>query len=172
MPKIKHVELRYQILNKCFRNRYREYTIEDLVNECNKVLRANDRPEVSKRTIQNDINTLEADYGIMLDENLKRGRQRLYRYRDTSYSLPLFRMNDQERNKIQDAIRVLEDFEGDPMYEWARSLLIQVGAGLFDEDTSSVVSFQCNPDLEGLMHFSKMLAKDIHVMSEKYPDER
>ena len=74
-----------------------------------------DKQEVSKRTIQNDINTLEADYGIMLDEKLKRGRQRPYRYRDTTYTLPLFRMNDQERNKIQDAISVLEDFEGDPM---------------------------------------------------------
>ena len=38
----------------------------------------------TKRTIQNDINILEADYGIMLDEKLKRGRQRLYRYRDTT----------------------------------------------------------------------------------------
>ena len=172
MPVDKQVLLRYKVLNRCFRNQFREFTIDDLVDECNAALRKADKPDVSKRTIQNDINTLEADYGIMLNENLKRGRQRLYRYSDTTYTLPLFRMNDKERNKIQDAIRVLEDFEGDPMYEWARSLLIQVGAGLFDEDTSSVVSFQCNPDLEGLMHFSKMLAKDIHVMSEKYPDER
>lgn len=157
MPVDKQVLLRYKVLNRCFRNQFREFTIDDLVDECNAALRKADKPDVSKRTIQNDINTLEADYGIMLNENLKRGRQRLYRYRDTSYTLPLFRMNDQERNKIQDAIRVLEGFEGDPMYEWARSLLIQVGAGLFDEDTSSVVSFQSNPDLEGLTHFSKLL---------------
>ena len=157
MPVDKQVLLRYKVLNRCFRNQFREFTIDDLVDECNAALRKADKPDVSKRTIQNDINTLEADYGIMLNENLKRGRQRLYRYSDTTYTLPLFRMNDKERNKIQDAIRVLEDFEGDPMYEWARSLLIQVGAGLFDEDTSSVVSFQSNPDLEGLVHFSKLL---------------
>ncbi len=53
--------LRYQVLNKCFRNRYREYTIDDLVDECNKALRKIDKPDVSKRTIQNDINILEAD---------------------------------------------------------------------------------------------------------------
>ena len=47
MPKVKHVELRYQILNRCFRNRYREYT------------------------------------------------------------LPQFHINDEERNKIEDAIYVL-----------------------------------------------------------------
>ena len=47
MPKVKHVELRYQILNRCFRNRYRDYT------------------------------------------------------------LPQFHINDEERNKIEDAIYVL-----------------------------------------------------------------
>ena len=108
MPKVKHVELRYQILNRCFRNRYREYTIEDLVNECNKVLRANDRPEVSKRTIQHDIEELQcAPYYIRLNDNLKRGKQRLYRYVDTDYTLPQFHINDEERNKIEDAIYVL-----------------------------------------------------------------
>ena len=157
MPVDKQVLLRYKILNRCFRNRYKEYTIDDLVDACNDALRKADKQDFSKRTIQNDINTLEADYGIMLDEKLKRGRQRLYRYRDTSYSLPFLRMNDEERNKIQDAIRVLEDFEGDPLYDWARTLLMQVGGGMFNVDTSSVVSFQSNPDLKGLNLFGKLL---------------
>ena len=77
MPVDKQVLLRYQVLNKCFRNRYREYTIDDLVDECNKALRHMDKPDVSKRTIQNDINTLEADYHIILNENLRQGRKRL-----------------------------------------------------------------------------------------------
>ncbi len=90
MPVDKQVLLRYKVLNRCFRNQFREFTIDDLVDECNVALRKADKPDVSKRTIQNDINTLEADYGIMLNENLKRGRQRLYRYSDTTYTLPLF----------------------------------------------------------------------------------
>ena len=157
MPVDKQVLLRYKVLNRCFRNKFREYTIDDLVDACNEALRKADKQDVSKRTIQNDINTLEADYGIMLDEKLKRGRQRLYRYRDTSYSLPIIRMNDAERNKIQDAIRVLEDFEGEPLYDWTRTLLMQVGGGMFDEKSSSVVSFQSNPDLKGLELFGKLL---------------
>ena len=156
MPVDKQVLLRYQVLNRCFRNRFREFTIDDLVEECNKALRKADKPDVSKRTIQNDINTLEADYGIQLNENLKRGRQRLYRYRDTDYTLPLFRINDQERHKLQDAIRVLRDFEGEPMYDWARTLLMQIEGGLFDNETTPVVSFQTNPDYTGLTHFAKL----------------
>lgn len=120
-------------------------------------MRRIDRADVSKRTVQNDINTLEADYHIVLNENLRQGRKRLYRYADTDYSLPLFRMNDRERNKIQDAIRVLEGFEGEPLYDWVRTILMQIEGGLFDEDASPVVSFQSNLDLKGLDHFSKLL---------------
>lgn len=136
MPVDKQVLLRYQVLNKCFRNRYREYTIDDLVDECNKALRRIDKPDISKRTIQNDINILEADYGIILNEKLKRGRQRLYRYADTSYTIPLYRIDDEERNKIEDAIYVLKQFEGEPLYDWVRTILMQIEGGMFEEDAS------------------------------------
>ena len=157
MPVDKQVLLRYQVLNKCFRSRYREYTIEDLLDECNKALRSQDKPEVSKRTIQNDITTLETDYGIRLQENLKRGRQRLYRYYDLDYSLPLIRIDDEERNKIQAAIDVLEDFEGEPLYDWTRSFLMQVESGLLNDSPSPLVTFQSNPDLKGISHFPNLL---------------
>lgn len=157
MPVDKQVLLRYQVLNKCFRNRYREYTIDDLVDECNKALRRLDKPDVSKRTVQNDINTLEADYHIVLNENLRQGRKRIYRYVDTDYSMPLIRMNDEERNKIEEAIYVLRQFEGEPIYDWVRTILMQIEGGLFDGESSPVVSFQSNPDLKGLDLFGKLL---------------
>ena len=161
MPVDRQVHLRYQVLNRCFRNRFREYTIEDLVEECSKaMLKEFDMVcGVSKRTVQTDIANLQMPpYNIRLNENLKRGRQKLYRYLDTDYTLPQYRMNDKERNKIQDAIRVLEGFEGEPFYDWARSFLMQVESGMFDEDSSSLVSFQSNPDLKGQHHFEKLLS--------------
>ena len=157
MPVDKQVLLRYQVLNKCFRNRYREYTIDDLVDECNKALRKLDKPKVSKRTVQNDIVNMEIDYGIRLNEKLRKGRQRIYRYVNTDFSIQLVRMNDKERHKIQDAIYVLRDFEGEPLYDWARAFLMQIEGGLFSEDNTPVVSFQTNPDLKGISHFSELL---------------
>lgn len=170
MPVDKQVMLRYQVLNKCFRNRFREYTKYDLTDECNKALRSVDKQDVSVRTILNDINNLEADYGIRLLENFRKGNKRLYRYVDTDYSLPLFRINDTERHKLQDAIYVLERFEGEPMYDWARTLLMQIEGGLFDDESTSVVSFQSNPDLKGINLFGKLLQAIIkkRVLKIKY----
>ena len=112
---------------------------------------------MSKRTVQNDIARLEAEFGIRLDRKLWKGRQRIYRYYDTCYSLPLFRMNDKERNKIEDAICVLKEFEGEPLYDWARTLLMQIEGGLLNENSSPVVSFQSNPDLKGISYFFGLL---------------
>lgn len=164
MPVDKQVLLRYQVLNRCFRNRYREYTIDDLVEECCKAMREelDMNAGVSKRTVQNDIANLETDYHIHLLENFRRGRQRLYRYVNTDYTLPLVRLDDTERHKLQDAIRVLGNFEGEPLYDWTRSLLMQIEGGLLDEDSSPVVSFQSNPDLKGISHFSDLLEAIIH----------
>ena len=38
MPTNKNALLRYQILDRCFSNRYRKYTIEDLVDAVNEAL--------------------------------------------------------------------------------------------------------------------------------------
>lgn len=162
MPVDKQVRLRHQVLNKCFRDLYRNYTIDDLVEACNAALRRADKPEVSKRTIQNDIATMETEYGIRLDENLISGRKRVYRYYDTNYTLPEFQMNDDDRYKIQAAVNVLEDYAGEPILDWARTLLMQIESGVFGSDSSSVVSFQSNPDLKNISLFGDLLKAIIN----------
>ena len=160
MPVDKQVLLRYRVLNRCFRNPFKEYTLDDLVEECNKSLRKNDMMEVARRTIQKDISDLQMPpYSIRLVENMKKGRMRVFRYTDTNYSLPIFRINDSERNKVLDAIRVLNSkyFANDPLYDWARTFLAEVEGGVFDGESSSVVSFQSNSDLEGLKYFRGLL---------------
>ena len=65
MPVDKQVLLRYQVLNRCFRDPYGEYTIDDLVEMCNKALRKADKQEVSKRTVQNSIEKIRDHYLVV-----------------------------------------------------------------------------------------------------------
>ena len=165
MPVDKQVLLRYKVLNKCFRDLYRKYTIDDLVEECTKAMREAryDSGGVAKRTIQNDINNLQmAPYSIKLVENLRIGHKRVYRYCDTFYTLPLFNIDDSDRNKILAAVNVLENYGGEPLMDWARTLLMQIESGLFGSDSSSVVSFQSNPDLKNLSLFGDLLQAIIN----------
>jgi predicted DNA-binding transcriptional regulator YafY len=157
MPVDKQVRIRYQVLNRCFRDLYKKYTIDDLVDACNAALRNQDRKEVSKRTIQSDINNMEAEYGLRFEENLYQGKKRIYSYYDTSYTLPEFQLDDADRNKIQAAVNVLENFAGEPVLDWARTLLKQIESGMFYSDSSPVVSFQSNPDLKNISLFGDLL---------------
>lgn len=162
MPNVKHVDIRHQVLNRCFRDPFRKYTIDDLVDECNKAMRRIGKADVSKRTVLEDIRILETDYGIRLEENLKVGRKRAYRYYDMSYSLQKYQMDDSDRNKILAAVNVLENYAGEPVMDWARTLLMQIGSGMFGSDSSSVVSFQSNPDLKGISLFGDLLSAIIN----------
>ena len=51
----------------------------------------------------------------------------------------------------------MRQFEGEPLYDWVRTILMQIEGGLFDGESSPVVSFQTNLDYTGLSHFSKLL---------------
>ena len=55
MPTNKNALLRYQILDRCFSNRHRKYTIEDLVDAVNEALYDMYGSEVSVRQIRDDI---------------------------------------------------------------------------------------------------------------------
>ena len=162
MPETKNVRLRYEVLNRCFRNIGREYDYDDLLKECNKALRENGDREVSLRTIKDDITNLKRRYNIPLDKTFRRGRTQLFRYTDTNYTLPFIMVDDTDRHKIQDALRELSYYEGEPLYDWTRHVLIQIEAGMFDDEASSYVSFQCNPDLQGQQHFAPLLQAIIH----------
>ena len=50
MPNVKHVDIRHQVLNRCFRDPFRKYTIDDLVDECNKAMNRLGKPDVPCQT--------------------------------------------------------------------------------------------------------------------------
>ena len=79
-----------------------------------------------------------------------------------SYSLQKYQMDDSDRNKILAAVNVLENYAGEPVMDWARTLLMQIGQGMFGSDSSSVVSFQSNPDLKGISLFGDLLSAIIN----------
>ena len=160
MPVDKQVQFRYHILNRCFKNRYKEYTIDSLVQECNKILRNEFGVVlgVSKRTIQTDIANLQLPpYNVLFDETLRNGRKKVYRYLDPGFSLFQSQMNDEEKDKITQAIEVLKSYCGEPLYDWACNCLVQIESGIFNEERTSFVSFQTNPDLKGITLFSPLL---------------
>ena len=63
MPVNKNALLRYKIIDRSLRNRYRRWTIEDLVDEVSDALYDMEgiRKGISLRTVQNDIQIMRSD---------------------------------------------------------------------------------------------------------------
>ena len=73
----KHAIIRYQTLDKCFRNVGRNYAIADLVEECNKsIYEYTGKDEgIKKRQLYDDIRFMESEQGWNIElKKIKDGR--------------------------------------------------------------------------------------------------
>jgi len=79
MPVNKSAIIRYNILDKCFRNIGKMYFIEDLVETVNEELKQIDpRLSVSKRQILEDIKFMESSEGWSADIQRRRYGKKVY----------------------------------------------------------------------------------------------
>ncbi|MBK6978928.1 MAG: hypothetical protein IPH28_19030 [Cytophagaceae bacterium] len=71
----KNAYLRYQVLDKCFSNRYRIFFIDDLLDEVNKALEDfnGDGSKVERRQLFDDTKFMESEAGFSIP--LERIRQ-------------------------------------------------------------------------------------------------
>ena len=91
MPTNKNALLRYQILDRCFSNRHRKYTIEDLVDAVNEALYDMYGSEVSVRQIRDDIKYMRdrVSYDAPIEAIPFDGKRCYYRYTDPDYAWAL-----------------------------------------------------------------------------------
>jgi len=156
----KNAYIRYQTLDKCFRNSGRMYSWEDLLDECNKALLElnNNSNGIQRRQLFQDIKFMESDQGwsISLDR-IKFGRKTQYRYSDLSFSINNQPLNEAEANQIKSALQILTRFTGTPQFEWIKEIIptIQDKLGLVNEK-KEVISFEANIDLKGLDHLTPL----------------
>jgi len=150
----KNALLRYQVLDRCFRNPGRKYFWQDLLKEINNALVEYNGPEskIKRRQLFDDIKFMESDQGwsIPLGRE-KEGRKVYYRYKDTNFSISNEPLNESEVNQIEAAISVLSRFSGAPQFEWVQELIpvLQDRLGL-KETSKEVISIESNIDLKGL----------------------
>ncbi len=154
MPVNKNALIRYNVLDKCFRNTGRRYSIDDLVDECSKVLLDID-PDcggVSKKQIYNDIAHMASSDGweIELDKIIE-NRRVYFRYKEPGYSINSMPLNEIEIEQLRSTLDILKQFKGMPQFEWMGDLIIRLDKTLkFDQSQKSIIDFDSNQYLKGI----------------------
>ncbi len=176
MPTNRNAQLRYQVLDRCFRNPGRKFFWQDLLDEINKALEEYNGPEskIKRRQLFDDIKFMESDQGWSIPlKRHKDGRKVYYRYEDADFSISNQPLNEDEKSQIQSAISVLSRFSGAPQFEWVQEMIpvIQDRLGL-KQNSREVISIESNIDLKGIEHLGTLYDAIVNelVLKVEYKD--
>jgi len=150
----KHAVIRYQALDKCFRNPGRKYFMDDLVDACNDALYdySGGDSSVKKRQVFEDIKFMESSQGWNMPLiKLKEGRKVFYRYEDLQFSINNQPLNEREEIQLREALLTLSRFKGMPQFEWMDELTAKLEQGLgLSKNQEPIMEFEQNQYLKGL----------------------
>lgn len=158
MADTKYPTIRYQTLNKCFRNKYKRYYIEDLIDACSEAIYDYCGKEIgcSRRTILNDIDFMESSAGWNIDlMRIRDGKRVYYRYRNMDYTINETLLSESEYDKLNEVVVTLEKFKGIPCFEWIDDLLFKLQSGL-KRSSDTVMDFEQAPLLKGTQHIDRL----------------
>lgn len=158
----KNAQLRYQVLDRCFRNKLQNYTIDDLLEEVNEKLYDVEGPEsqIQIRQLRADINHLRdrETYNAPIKTYPGKGKACFYRYSDPDFSIFRTEMSDDELVKLRSTIEMLGRFRGSAENAWLEEVISNLEHRFHVQpNTESVVSFEQNDKLKGLEHLSALI---------------
>jgi predicted DNA-binding transcriptional regulator YafY len=156
----KNALVRYQTLDKCFRNSGRKFFIDDLVEACSEAILAHDPSSsgIQKRQIQYDINFMKSETGWSAPiESYKDGKKNYYRYDDPDFSINKQPLNDSEAEQIRSALHILSRFQGMPQFNWVSEMIPKLEQKFqLNTNSAHIISFDSNEYLTGIEHLGPL----------------
>ena len=164
MPTNKNALLRYQILDRCFSNRYRKYTIEDLVDAVNEALYDMYGTSVSVRQIRDDIKYMRdrVAYNAPIEAVPFEGKRCYYFYSDPNYTIFNNELTTEEVTKLCSTINMLGRYRGGAN-RWLEEVIsnLELRFGI-KTNREHIVSFEQNDQLRGLEFLSELIDSAIN----------
>ncbi len=153
MPANRNALIRYKTIDKCLQNRYRKWTLEDLIEVCSEALYEYEgiKKPVSKRTIQSDIFVMRSDklgYNapiIVVDK-------KHYKYEDNDYSITNIPISENDLKMMMESVNFLKQFKGFSHFRELDSMVKKLEDYVYSQkmNKSPAIDFEKNENLKGL----------------------
>ena len=113
MPVNRNALIRYKTIDNCLRNRFRKWTLDDLIDACSDALYEYEGIDkgVSRRTVQMDIQMMRSEklgYSAPIEVRDKK----YYVYADPEYSITNIPLTDQDLSRLSEVVDILRQFKG------------------------------------------------------------
>ncbi|UTW60972.1 WYL domain-containing protein [bacterium SCSIO 12741] len=165
MPANKYALLRYRILDKRIRNKYKPYpTKEDLRQACEDHLYNSFGERVSESTIEKDLFAMRNEEGLGYLAPIKYSREYGgYYYTDPDYSIDDLPLNEEDMEALKFAATTLSQFKEIRMFDRFGSAIDKLMGRLSmaveseQESVDQFVQFENTPTARGTEYLSSLL---------------
>ena len=155
----KNALIRYKTLDKCFSNQFRNYYIDDLINECSIVLKEmyGESASVSRRQILYDMEFMESDAGYEAPIiGIKDGRKKFYRYEDPNFTIQNKPLNQEEQLALENTLELLSRMKGIPGIDAIENIEAKLNEVKDNKGKQKLISFEESEFLIGLEHLTPL----------------
>ncbi|MEH2916459.1 WYL domain-containing protein [Segatella copri] len=153
MPANKNALIRYKTIDNCLRNKYRRWTIDNLVDACSDALY--DMEGISKgvslRTVQADLQIMRSDkLGYNAPIEVYDGKY--YRYADPNYSIFDMPLSENDYEIMKEAVEMLKQLEDFDHFSEMADVVgrLQDKLSISKSNRKPIIHFDSMPNLKGL----------------------
>ncbi|AZA55585.1 helix-turn-helix transcriptional regulator [Chryseobacterium sp. G0201] len=153
MSSNKNALIRYKTLDKCLKNKYKQYTLDDLIDECSEALFEFEGKEsfVSKRTVQLDLQNMRSEkFGY--EAPIEVYERKYYRYSDPDYSIHNISVNESDLKAMNNAVQILKQFKDFSMFKEMNGVIQKLEDSIHSTNQKSIIHLDKNEQLKGLEH--------------------
>lgn len=168
MPVNRNALIRYRTIDKCLQNRYRKWTLEDLIDACSDTLYEYEGIDkgISRRSVQMDIQMMRSEklgYNapiIVVDK-------KYYTYEDPDYSISNIPLTDQDLGMLNGVVDILKQFKGFSHFNGVSEMVSKLEDQIYTSKshTAPVIDFEKNDNLRGLEYLDVL----YHAIIDKQP---
>jgi predicted DNA-binding transcriptional regulator YafY len=153
MPVNRNALIRYKTIDNCLRNKYRQWTLNDLVEACSEALYEFEGigKGVSVRTVQMDIQLMRSEK-LGYNAPIVVVDKKYYIYDDPEYSITNIPLNENDLGMLSEVVQILKQFKGFTHFEEMGSVINKLEDKIYTAKTHStpVIDFEKNENLRGL----------------------
>ncbi len=163
MAQNKNALIRYKAIDKCLQNRYRTWTLQELMDACSDALfeyEGKDNP-VSKRTTQLDIQLMRSEK-LGYNAPIVVYDKKYYKYDEDEYSITDIPLTETDINVLTETVSMLKQFKDFSLFSDVSDILQRLEDKIYAEKshTRPVIYLDKNEGLKGL-HFLDTLYQAI-----------
>ena len=158
MPINRNTLLRYNTIDRMLRNG-RRATLEELIDACNDaLLEANGYGEVSRRTVQHDLQEMRHSSELGYYAPIKVVDKKYYRYADYDYSITDVPLSDEDMRQLSEAVGLLKQMSSFKGFDDVEDVVNRLEDHLASMRyrVEPVILLESNARLRGLEHITPL----------------